>query len=253
MHEFWKNSRFTYNLNSISRVTILKGEHALTNPQIQWVTFSSRVPCVATKVRFSPATVVPIPWSAPEQSARLPPIMITEPLRFQPHQKPTSSAPCKSLPHEVCPKPSVVWYCPPCGTLHFPRHKPLDQTEPFLKSPLLVILERNVFPLRQFPVVPNRGVCPESSLRVILISLPPTSQNAGDIMSALYEGSAVSPAGWILLYHQSPESSIQCHCLKTERWESRPDPLIPCHNTPGNELRIPCKVVFQLSMRKEFF
>ena len=154
-------------------------------------------------------TVVPIPWSAPEQSAPLPPIMITEPLRFQPHQKPTSSAPCKSLPHEVCPKPSVVWYCPPYRTLHFPRHKPLDQTEPFLKSPLLVILERNVFPLRQFPVVPNRGVCPESSLRVILISLPPTSQNAGEIMSALYDGSAVSPAGWILSYHQSQESSIQ--------------------------------------------
>ena len=51
---FGKNSLFTYNLNSISRVTILKGVHALTNPQIQWVTFSYRVPCVATKVRFSP-------------------------------------------------------------------------------------------------------------------------------------------------------------------------------------------------------
>ena len=28
---------------------------------------------------------------------------------------------------------------------------------------------------------------------------------------------------------------------------------MPCYNTPGNELRIPCKVAFQLSIRKEFF
>ena len=40
-------------LNSISRVTSLKRMHALTNPQIQRVTFSYRTPCVVTKVRFS--------------------------------------------------------------------------------------------------------------------------------------------------------------------------------------------------------
>ena len=124
--------------------------------------------------------------------------MITEPLQPLTHQKPTLSAPCRSLLHEACPKPSVVWYCPSYWTVHFPRHSPLDQTEPFLKLPQLVILERNVFPLRQFPIVCNRGACPESSLRVILSSLPPTSQNAGEIMSALYDVSAVSPAAWVI-------------------------------------------------------
>ena len=133
-------------LNSISRVTSLKRMYALTIPQIQRVTFSYRTPCVVTKVRFSSviffdlkeaslATVVPIPWSAPEQPVPPPPIMITEPLQPLLHQKPTSSAPCRSPLHEAFPKPSVVRYCPPYLTLHFPRHSPLDQTEPFLKLP----------------------------------------------------------------------------------------------------------------------
>ena len=54
MHEFWKNWLFAYILNSISH-TSLKGMRALTNPQIQWVTFGYRTPCVVTKVRFPSA------------------------------------------------------------------------------------------------------------------------------------------------------------------------------------------------------
>ena len=132
MHEFWKNSRFTYNLNSISRVTILKGVHALTNPQIQWVTFSYRVPCVATKVRFSP--VIFFDFKRSKFCHRCPNSVIgtwtisTASSNHDHRTAPFSATPEADLISTLqvtaawSPKPSVVWYCPPYRTLHFPRH-----------------------------------------------------------------------------------------------------------------------------------
>ena len=74
----------------------------------------------------------------------------------------------------------------------------------------------NFCPPKQFPVVCNSGVWLESSLRVILNSLPLTNQKAGEIMSVLFEGSLVVPMVTFWSYHQSLSSFIQDTLSKLE-------------------------------------
>ena len=58
-------------------------------------------------------------------------------------------------------------------------------------------------------MVRNKGVRCGSLLRMILNSRPMTNQNAGESMSVLTDGFAISPTPTLLLYHHSPLSFIQ--------------------------------------------
>ena len=123
----------------------------------------------------------------------------------------------------ACSNPSVVSYWPPYLTLQLLPHWLC------FKPPLLVwILSLNVRSSRQSSVVCNNGAVWGSSLRVIINSLPRTSQNAGEIMSSPSSGSVVFPLASVMsyLFHQ-PLYQVQCfsplfetRAMRVQLWPS---------------------------------